>query len=265
MNTYCIGDIHGGHVSLLQCLRRSHFDYEKDQLISLGDIADGWPEVPQCVDELLKIKNLIVIQGNHDRWCEEWLHYGNIHPYWLEQGGQATKDSYISSHKLLDEDHKKFFRTMHPYYIDDKNRLFVHGGFTNVKGVEHEHYPSTLWWDRSLWEMSLGIRRGFAKHGYDSQHFPKRMRLYKEIFIGHTSTTSLTVNQVRIITKEDSFEDVTKMTQTIVDFPVNNANLWNLDTGGGWGGKLTIMNVDTKEYWQSDTVSELYPGVLGRN
>ena len=264
MKTFVIGDIHGGYKALMQCLERSGFDYEKDQLISLGDIADGWPEVPECVDELLKIKNLIVIQGNHDKWCEDWLFYGNIHPYWLEQGGQATKDSYISSHKLLDEEHKKFFKSMEYYYIDEENRLFVHGGFTHVRGPQDEEYPSTLWWDRSLWEMSLMTRRGFAEHGFDMQHFPKRMKLFKEIFIGHTSTTSLTVNQIRLV-KEDTFDKVTEKMNTRVDFPVNNANLWNLDTGGGWGGKLTIMNVETKEFWQSDTVSELYPGVLGRN
>jgi serine/threonine protein phosphatase 1 len=34
--------------------------------------------------------------------------------------------------------------------------------------------------------------------------------------------------------------------------------VWNIDTGAGWSGKLTIMNVDTKEYWQSDLISELY-------
>ena len=36
------------------------------------------------------------------------------------------------------------------------------------------------------------------------------------------------------------------------------ANIWNLDTGGGDYGKLTIMNVMKKEYWQSDLVTELY-------
>jgi serine/threonine protein phosphatase 1 len=115
-----------------------------------------------------------------------------------------------------------------------------------------------------LWEVSLAIRRDFGKHGFESQHFPKRLKLFKEIFIGHTSTTTLTQNQVRLITKEMSAEEIEEMTMTTVDFPVNNANLWNLDTGGGWGGKLTIMNVDTKEYWQSDTVSDLYPGIKGR-
>ncbi|ULT39931.1 hypothetical protein KRR40_34415 [Niabella defluvii] len=41
--------------------------------------------------------------------------------------------------------------------------------------------------------------------------------------------------------------------------PLNAFNIWNLDTGAGSSGRLTIMDVDTKEYWQSDPLNELYP------
>ncbi len=40
------------------------------------------------------------------------------------------------------------------------------------------------------------------------------------------------------------------------------AGIWNLDTGAGWEGKLTVMNVDTKEYYQSDPVEDLYKELL---
>ena len=39
--TLVIGDVHGNHRGLLQCLERSGFDKENDTLISLGDVADG--------------------------------------------------------------------------------------------------------------------------------------------------------------------------------------------------------------------------------
>lgn len=45
MKRFVVGDIHGGYKALAQCLKRSEFDPEKDFLISLGDICDGWPEV----------------------------------------------------------------------------------------------------------------------------------------------------------------------------------------------------------------------------
>ena len=52
----------------------------------------------------------------------------------------------------------------------------------------------------------------------------------KDVFIGHTKT----INE---------YPD---------GKPVRRANLWNIDTGAGSWGKLTMMDVDTYEYWQSD-------------
>ncbi len=39
--TYAMGDVHGAHKAVIQCLERSGFDKKKDELILLGDIADG--------------------------------------------------------------------------------------------------------------------------------------------------------------------------------------------------------------------------------
>jgi len=44
-----------------------------------------------------------------------------------------------------------------------------------------------------------------------------------------------------------------------VRFPI-----WAVDTGGGWSGKLTIMDIDSYEYRQSDLVPDLYPHIQGR-
>jgi serine/threonine protein phosphatase 1 len=46
--------------------------------------------------------------------------------------------------------------------------------------------------------------------------------------------------------------------------PIYGGHVWNLDTGGGWEGKLTIMDIDTEQYWQSDFVYTLYPNCKGR-
>jgi len=40
-------------------------------------------------------------------------------------------------------------------------------------------------------------------------------------------------------------------------------NINDLDTGAGHGARLTIMEIDTKENWQSDPVPELYLGNFG--
>ena len=245
MKTYAIGDIHGGYKALLQCLERSGFDKDIDTLISLGDIADGWSQVPQCVDELLSVKNLISIKGNHDEWCGRWFENGWREDIWVQQGGQSTIDAYVSSGKVSDKAHVEFWKSQINYHIDSKNRLYVHGGYSWKHPIDKQPSWARLtlpvdaiyYWDRNLWEtasMPLSYRLAEADNEFESQ--------YKEIFIGHTST-------------ENTHRDLK---------PVNRANVWNLDQGGGWSGRLTIMNVDTHEYWQSDLVKELYPNELGR-
>jgi serine/threonine protein phosphatase 1 len=36
------------------------------------------------------------------------------------------------------------------------------------------------------------------------------------------------------------------------EVPLCLNGIWMMDTGAGWGDKLTIMDVDTGEFWQSD-------------
>ena len=45
---------------------------------------------------------------------------------------------------------------------------------------------------------------------------------------------------------------------------MNRCNVWNLDTGAGYRGRLTIMDIDSKKYWQSDNAILLYPNERGR-
>lgn len=224
MPTFAIGDIHGAYKALLQCLERSGFDYGKDRLIVLGDIVDGWPETPQCIEELLKIKNLVVVMGNHDKWAYDWFKFGLEPDIWTSQGGKATIDAYREHPDLL-EKHRDFFKKAPYYFIDEERRVYVHGGFYRFMPIE-EQSPEVLMWDRDL--------------AIDAMRGPVFIKEYREVFLGHTTTERVSLE------------------------PVISGNVILLDQGGGWSGKLSIMNVETKEFWQSDLTPRLYPGVRGR-
>lgn len=240
MKKFVIGDIHGSNKALLQVLERSGFDKESDLLISLGDIADGWSEVPECVDTLLSIKNLIAIRGNHDVWCYDWFEYGRTPIIWTQQGGKATLDAYVRTGKMTEDSHKEFWKNQIDWYIDDENRLFIHGGWDYVEGfpqgaklpVNAGSIAKECHWDRSVLS---GARSAFGDKNRPGKF--KALEQFKEIYIGHTAMNGE---------------------------PKQFGNLWNLDTGAGWNGQLTIMDIDTKEFWQSDNVKELHPDQLGR-
>jgi serine/threonine protein phosphatase 1 len=242
MKTFALGDVHGGYKALKQVLERSSFNYEEDRLICLGDIADGWPEVPECFDELLKIKNLIYIMGNHDSWLLEFFKFRTAQHIWTSQGGMATLTSYEAIMNMMDFDrmdnHEKLLETAYYKYVDENNNLFVHGGYDWHKDIsETSNYELT--WNRHMVLTSYDWQRQIDR-GVDPANL--KIKDFNEVFVGHTSTSRY----------DKSLE------------PVHASNVWNIDQGGGYEGKLTIINVDTKEYWQSDFVKELYPEVIGR-
>lgn len=240
MRTLVIGDIHGGFKALTQVMERAKVT-ANDTLIFLGDYVDGWSESAELVDYLINLstkQKCIFIKGNHDLWCRDWLLDGIINDIWYRHGGKQTIASY-QRNQFNKESHIKFYMNMQNYYVDTENRLFIHAGFSSMHGPDHEVYQTNYSWDRTLLEMAMVMDKRIKKH---SVLYPKRLKLYKEIYIGHTPT--LRYNQ---------------------DTPINAINLWNIDTGAAFTGKLTILDIDTKEFWQSDALPTLYPNEKGRN
>ncbi|MGJ1518509.1 metallophosphoesterase [Sphingobacterium siyangense] len=247
--TFVMGDIHGAFKALAQCLERCGFDYENDTLIQLGDVVDGNPQTFECVEELLKIKNLKSVRGNHDDWFNEFIRT-DYHPYHWQFGGDATAASYLIhtqpdrgvvfrsgggfktslNYSNIPQNHKDFFANQVLYFIDGQNRCFVHAGFdVNLPFLGQ---PETnYYFDRSLWMDAMERAKNPALNLANGNN-PN----FSEIFIGHTPTTRWNM-----------------------DRPIRLYNITNLDTGASHAGRLTIMDVDSRHYWQSDNIENLYP------
>lgn len=233
-----MGDVHGAHRAMLQVLERANFDYDNDTLIFIGDVADGWSEVPECIDEFLKIKNFQGIIGNHDLWLLDWLRSHRAPDIWVMQGGEATIQGYQRYGKNYSE-HAAFLASWDLSIIEENtDRLFVHAGLPCHPTQGFQLWgcdPHDLVWTRDLAYSHRALAEGKIPNP------PERLQgEFSEIFIGHTSTWSWT------------------------DVPVKAAEVWNIDQGAGWYGKLTIMDIDTHEVWQSDVVRTLYPDEFGR-
>ncbi|MUH35741.1 serine/threonine protein phosphatase [Zobellia amurskyensis] len=241
MRTLVIGDIHSGLKGLKQVLDRAKVTSE-DQLIFLGDYVDGWSQAVETVNFLIALKkshNCRFIRGNHDELCLEWLRDGKDNPLWLQHGGGATLASYEKADKKTKESHILFYESLENYHLDTKNRLFLHAGFTNLKGVEHEYFKQTFYWDRTLWELARSLNPNLNEA---DTNYPKRLKHYNAVFIGHTP-----------------------ISKTGVAEPKQAANVWNVDTGAAFKGPVSMLDVDTKTVWQSDPVHTLYPNEPGRN
>jgi serine/threonine protein phosphatase 1 len=152
------------------------------------------------------------------------MRLGKIEPIWFSQGGKATVDSYRDG---IPKSHIKFLSDAVMHYVY-RNKLFVHAGIDPWRPLE-EQDENTFLWDRSL--ASLALNRYV-----DSDE--GKVSTFDEIYIGHTP---IPYNQ-----------------------PIMSLGIWLMDTGAGWSGVLSMMDVETKETFTSDPVPLLYPGTEGR-
>ena len=230
--TLVIGDIHGGLRALKQILERASVT-TKDTLIFLGDYVDGWSESPELLDFLIdlgKKQNCIFIRGNHDELALHWLQNKHDNPTWATHGGDSTMLAYETVSEKDKKRHIEFLLGLENYYIDTKNRLFVHAGFNRHELIEEQHFKNIYWWDRDL----IASARSYESMTPEAKKYKFKMvgckqGKFKNIFIGHTPV--------------QMFNEST---------PQKYANIYNLDCGAGkyGNGTVCIMNVETKEYKQ---------------
>lgn len=241
MKTVVIGDIHGGLKALKQVIKKANLPSDTCYIF-IGDYVDGWSESAETIRFLIQFSEqhkCIFIRGNHDDLLFGYLNSGQTKEAWLQHGGASTVENYKNISEKEKKEHVQFLKNLSNYHIDSKNRLFVHAGFFSMHGPQYEYFPNLVYWDRTLWEMVCAMDPSLSKN--DPQ-YPGRLKHFNEIYIGHTPVTRLGY-----------------------DVPVNFANVWNVDTGAAFKGTVTLMDVDSKESWQSDPVHQLYPNEKGRN
>jgi serine/threonine protein phosphatase 1 len=223
MRTFVMGDIHGAYRALEQCLRRSDFDDDHDRLILLGDLCDRRDEVHLVFERLLAIQHLDLVIGNHDLWALSWAETGAAPRIWTSQGGSDTIRSYGGN--PMPEAHADLLRGALPYLVSTDNRLFVHGGYDTSVPIDRQDIEQLVW-DRSLLQQALNHENRGISHAFGG---------YTQIYIGHTPT---------LVFDSES--------------PLHLCNLWAMDTGAGFRGRLSMMEIYEETLIQSEPVSKLY-------
>jgi len=247
MNRYVIGDIHGGYIPFLSLLTEVNFNYKEDLLIVLGDVADGWPDTRKCFDLMLSITNLIYLRGNHEEWALGY-YTGELKETtvdaWKIQGGLSTIKS-LGDKEAINSKYIDLMNSSLPYYeFSDKgiNRLFVHAGIPEDVCMESSGFPplETVAIKELLWDRKM------VKEAYEYANEPGYSwgERYDKIYVGHSPTIRFNV---------------------FYNDPQHWGNIWLMDTGASTKGRLSLMNIDTEEIWQSKSVDKLYPYDQGRN
>lgn len=104
---YYIGDIHGCYSETMSILSDIGFDFNKDRLLSVGDIIDRGSESYKCLS-LLKEPWFYCVKGNHEQLMVDALLQGDrgSHQCWMANGGNwflyttLAQDAEIDKHLL---------------------------------------------------------------------------------------------------------------------------------------------------------------------
>jgi serine/threonine protein phosphatase 1 len=217
--TFVLGDLHGAFTPLAELITRVNFNPFEDKLIFLGDLADGWDDFDLCVDFFLSIQNFVPIIGNHDFFIIEYLKTNKINKNWEKFGGKGTIEKIKKSSELAAKLESYFSKAK--YYHVEEDKIFMHGGFNPDRPIDMQNNKRFAS-NRKLFQTSKTLEEQKRKVNVT---FKNEDHKIKEIFIGHSTTNT--------------------------HKPVFRANLINLDTGIKNDGKLTLMDVKSKEYIQS--------------
>jgi serine/threonine protein phosphatase 1 len=173
---FAIGDIHGCYDQLIDLLTRIPIDWDKDQLVFMGDYIDRGPKSFEVVEYLTSLRTkhpgIVFLKGNHEQMLSDYLS-GKDRVTYLYNGGQQTLESYLRNvspraTSVIPDHHLQFFESLLLFHETD-SYIFVHAGLRqNVPLAKQD--PQDLLWIRDKFvatTYSFGKRVVFGHTPFD--------------------------------------------------------------------------------------------------
>ena len=252
-----IGDIRGAFRALEQVLDYIEYDPQKDALIFLGDLVDGWPDSMRVVDFMLNSPGLkYQIRGEHDVWFQGILNEvieGRLDPKkpgdfkafnraWWMTGGEETYNAYDWDNQNMLKYHLKFFQEQFNALMFERlGCALMHGGWNLRLGFRKtaETDKAYLRTDKEVWQTAA--YKKYIGLNYNSNVEPMDSE-FEKFFITHTPV----INTAGLLPECYAYE------------PVQASNVININTHAAMEGRLTAIDIVSQEYVMSDFVYNLY-------
>ncbi|MGP3593268.1 protein-serine/threonine phosphatase [Vagococcus sp. WN89Y] len=146
---WVVGDLHGCHHLLMQCLRERHFDPYSDLLLCVGDLIDRGPDSLHCL-QLMQKPWFKTVRGNHEQMALDALRDRDRGMWQLNGGNWFTA--------LDEQEQQQALQALHhcdelPYIME------LHCG-ESVHVIAHADYPSAEYqWGKAVDRESVLWRR----------------------------------------------------------------------------------------------------------
>lgn len=212
---FVVGDLHGCYQAFIQMLEEVRFNFDRDMVISVGDLVDRGAESFKCL-ELVKQPWFKAIRGNHEQMCLEAKIAPEMQAFHCRHGGQWLYDLSIDLYKEVIEQCLKMPIVLEVRF-KGKKYGFVHADI----GVNN--------W--SEFKQGLIINDYFSNNGQSTLH----NALWGRGRIKHTFKTE----------KYKEISGISKVYfgHTVVNEPIQIHNCIFIDTGKVFGGKLTMIEI----------------------
>lgn len=231
MKTFAVGDVHGQYSALKKLIAKLPIDFEKDELVFLGDLIDRGPQSKEVIEYVTKLQKQFykvrVLKGNHEEMLLESFYREEDFSLWISNGGDATYFSFLERINISWQVFNNFFPVeifeylqSRPIRYENDHAIFVHAGACRDKDDK---------WKADSPQVALWYR------GKD--FFTKYKG--KTMVVGHTPT-----NKIRIMLGEALM-------------PINEMTAWSrnniiaIDCGAGHDGRLCAVELPSGDlYYQ---------------
>ncbi len=240
---FIVGDIHGRIRALQDVLEKVSFSPNLDVLYAVGDYIDRGESSLEVLRFLISLNSFKGVIGNHDIFLESYLYSDKADDEWkYEYGGKDTMKEFEKVKKKEKRRIALFLKNL-PLAIYEEKYIVTHSGPPVAKNERDMNLyskvmrPEVYSKDAIYPDISPLVDRSYLLSAYSNVDMSFRSGSYdpippleteKWIFVGHTPLPSS------------------------LPFISEEYHLVALDTGAGHDNRLTLMNMDTFEFVQSD-------------
>ena len=255
MSRFIVGDIHGSYDRLMTALELCKFS-DSDILYCTGDIGDRGPNVKECIEFLMSLGNRFrSVIGNHDVWAYQYLtdtinRYSN--DVWECNEGQCTMDALFY---MDNKDEVTAWYGSFPYIIEEDDFRLIHT-LTYTDHLDMSRIPLSEIRMNNI-EVS-GILDN--TYGYDKELFDRRILLKSKYFDKKSPDPEWSKKKCSLLDDKLTVIGHTAVTGGVLYD--KEMNVCDIDTGGfctyeknKYEGKITVLNIDTKDFVDSSGLS----------
>lgn len=213
---FAVGDLHGSYNLLMAKLEHIGFDFEKDLLVSVGDLIDRGSQNVECIN-LLDKEWFTAVKGNHEDLCARGLENKSYYECHMNNGGEWF---YDLDYTLQKEIISKIKNLPIALEIACKGKKF---------GIVHGHIEQNDWQEFKDSLINFDQAECIIKH----QRFPTEIAMWSRDRLDPDAKQYTHVNGV----------DLVIMGHTVTLRPCQRDNCIWIDTGAVHNGNLTIIQL----------------------